>query len=89
MAGFHNNFTDSPSSGAAKALIGRMSCPSIRSERASIDCPAFMFPGIWPGIWGRGDPHLCGAVGYRRDTSLQEWLDGILLGGQLSALQSP
>ena len=24
---------------------------------------------------------LCGAVGYRRDTSLQEWLDGILLGG--------
>jgi integrase/recombinase XerD len=47
MAGFHNNLTDSPSSGAAKALIGRMSCPSIRSERASIDCPAFMFPGIW------------------------------------------
>jgi len=55
MAGFHNNLTDSPSSGARRSEgFDRTDVMPINSNPAGLDhCPAFMFPGIW----GRGDPH--------------------------------
>ena len=73
VAGFYNNLTGGPSSGAARADI--VSWSSIRSERASIDCPALIFPGTEEVRTSYG------AVGYRRDTSLPEWVDGLLIVG--------
>ena len=52
-----------------------VSWSSIRSERASIECPALIFPGTEEVRTSYG------AVGYRRDTSLPEWVDGLLIVG--------